>query len=280
MVCARPWKTCNCPWFSYDHLSDEGTRGLNPNDMRIPALAEQDVIEVIEEPPSPPVPAPTSPAVLTRRTSTRARQRSSRERDRSLERADEALAAHLQAQLNLESSQNHSHSHSHSDARRSDRRSDRDPAVQVYGVGNAGTGHHMNDSYTVRPLVVSTSTSHRVPPPPTSTRRNTLSNSIPSIFTPIRHLSHSFTNPNPAVPAPPPAVKPEVNNVHANANVNGKPVRSSTMAGLSRDGSKRGAGRVGTWLNHVTTDFEAVATAPRGVECDVWEVRGGVVGID
>lgn len=221
MVCAAPWKTCNCPWFSYEHLDDDNRL----NDMRIPQLAEQDVIEVIEEH----SPAASPP---TRRTSTRLRHR-----DRDLERADEALAAHLQAQLNLDGTR------SHSDARRSDR----DTGVQVYGVGNTGA-HHMNESYTVRPVAVSTSTTRITP-------RMT----IPSIFG--RHMSTAA--PRPAAAPPKPAK-----------------VRSSTMAGLSSDGSKRGANRVGTWLSHVQTDYEAIQTAPRGVEVDDWVVRGTCVGID
>lgn len=52
------------------------------------------------------------------------------------------------------------------------------------------------------------------------------------------------------------------------------------MAGLSRDGSKRGANRVGTWLNHVVVDDEAIRTAPRDVEVDDWRVDGSVRGID
>jgi hypothetical protein len=23
MFCAAPWKTCNCPWFNYQHIGDE-----------------------------------------------------------------------------------------------------------------------------------------------------------------------------------------------------------------------------------------------------------------
>ena len=116
MICAAPWKTCNCPWFNYNQLDEDDRL----NDMRIPYLPQHDVVEVVEIPEPAPLPA--------RRASTRTRHR-----DRDLERADEAIAAHLQAQLNLDPTP------THSEVRRND------PAVQVYGVGNSGS-HHMNDS--------------------------------------------------------------------------------------------------------------------------------------
>ena len=52
------------------------------------------------------------------------------------------------------------------------------------------------------------------------------------------------------------------------------------MAGLSRDGRKVGANRVGTGLNHVEIDEEATHTAARGVEVDDWRVEGSMIGID
>lgn len=215
MVCAAPWKTCNCPWFNYQNLDEDDRL----NDMRVPYMPERDVVEVIEMPPEPAPP----PA---RRVSTRARHRP----DRDLERADEALAAHLQASLRLNGTP------THSEVRRSD------PGVQVYGLGNSG-GHHMNDSYTVRPLA-------------TSAARTAVRMSTPrSLFG--RRLSVRES------PRHPPA-----------------PVTASTMAGLSRDGTKRGANRVGTWLNHVRIDHDAVHSAPRDVEVDDWRVEGSMVGID
>jgi hypothetical protein len=52
------------------------------------------------------------------------------------------------------------------------------------------------------------------------------------------------------------------------------------MAGLSLSGRKVGANRVGTWLNHVQLDAEAIATAPRYVDVDDWRVDGSMIGID
>lgn len=213
MVCAAPWKTCNCPWFNYQLDEDDRL-----HDMRVPYATRQDVVEVIELPHSP-LPA--------RRSSTRARHR-----DRDVERADEALAAHLQSQLRM------NHTPSTSTIRRSD------PGVAVYGVGNSG-GHHMNDSYTVRPLAQ--------PAARTAARQS----AVPRFFS--RRLS---TRETPRAPARPTTVA------------------ASTMAGLSRDGRKVGQNRVGTWLNHVAFDHDAVQTAPRGVEVDDWRADGSIVGID
>jgi hypothetical protein len=66
MVCAAPWKTCNCPWFNYQHIEDND----RINDMRVPYTTrrQEDVVEVIEMPdePSPPLlPAPVTAAVET-----------------------------------------------------------------------------------------------------------------------------------------------------------------------------------------------------------------------
>ncbi|KAL7779871.1 hypothetical protein CFE70_009889 [Pyrenophora teres f. teres 0-1] len=57
-------------------------------------------------------------------------------------------------------------------------------------------------------------------------------------------------------------------------------VTSSTMAGLSKDGRKVGANRVGTWLSHVQIDPEATTTAARDVEVDDWRCDGTMIGID
>lgn len=190
--------------------------------MRVPY---DDVVEVIEMPDE-----PTPP--LARRSSTRARRSGRDGRDRDLERADRDLAAHLQAQLNIAPTP------TASENRRAD------PTITVYGVGNS-MGHHMNDSYTVRPTPnTSARTTTRAPPPRNSffSRRSTREAPVP-------------TRPQPAAAA-------------------------SAMAGLSRDGSKRGQNRVGTWLSHVQVDEDAIATAPRGVEVDDWRCDGTMIGID
>jgi ariadne-1 len=217
MVCAAPWKTCNCPWFNYEHIEDTGhgpeARGNYPSQQ----YHDVEVIEVVEEPAPPPV----------RRSSTR-RHRS--ERDRNLDRADRALAAHLQQQLHLNPTPTESSLHRD------------DPAVQVYGLGNSG-GHHMNDSYAIRSL-------------PTSAARTAARQSTPraSWFSSRR-----------------PAREPSVRTSRATA---------SAMAGLSRDGKKVGANRVGTWLSHVRVDQDAINTAPRNVEVDDWRCDGTMIGID
>lgn len=219
MICAAPWKTCNCPWFNYNHLDD----GDRLNDMQIPRVYRApDVIEVeVDQPPSP----------LARRSSTRMRQR---ERDRSLERADEALAAHLQTQLLLNPTP------SASEGRRSA------PNVQVYGLGNSGS-HHMNESYTVRPLA-------------TAAARTAINRTSAARFfsrRPVRETTRTTRSAG--------------------------PVTASTMAGLSRDGTRRGANRVGTWLQHVELDYDAVDGRgdSRVVEIDDWGYDGrSMVGVD
>ncbi|KAF2115927.1 hypothetical protein BDV96DRAFT_492449 [Lophiotrema nucula] len=214
MVCAAPWKTCNCPWFNYS-LEDENRL----NDMRVPYRRGPDLVEVVE--------IVNDPAPPMRRVSTRTRHRI----DPELDRADEALAAHLQAQLRFERN-----TPTPSEARRGD------PGVQVYGLGNLGN-HHMNDSYTVRPLA-------------TSAARTAIRNSTPRFFS--RRVVREAARPSrPAAP-----------------------VTASTMAGLSKDGRKVGANRVGTWLNHIQVDADAIETAPRGVEVDDWRWEGSIVGID
>jgi ariadne-1 len=222
MVCAAPWKTCNCPWFNYQHIEDHDRL----NDMRVPYTTrrQEDVVEVIELPdePSPP---------LVRRSSTRARRSG---RDRDLERADHTLASHLQAQLNIAPTP------TASETRRAD------PVVQVYGLGNA-MGHHMNDSYTVRPVA---NTSARTAPP------------------------------RPSAPAPRGSFFSRRVVREAPAPTRPSTAAASAMAGLSRDGKKVGANRVGTWLTHVSVDNEAINTAPRGVEVDDWRCDGTMIGID
>ncbi|KAF2678428.1 hypothetical protein K458DRAFT_138794 [Lentithecium fluviatile CBS 122367] len=215
MVCAAPWKTCNCPWFNYQQLDDDDRL----NDMRVPyAAPRDDVVEVVEMPEPEPLPV--------RRSSTRIRHRP----DREIDRADEALAAHLQAQLRLESRPAESEVHRN------------DPQVRVYGLGNSD-GHHMNDSYTLRPLATSAArTAVRMSTPRTSFFSRRVVREVPRA---------------------------------AQRNVT-----ASTMAGLSRDGTKRGANRVGTWLTHVQLDNEAIHTAPRDVEVDDWRVDGSMIGID
>lgn len=224
MVCAAPWKTCNCPWFNYQNIED--TDGLNDrNGIPYTTRRHEDVVEVIELPdePSPP---------LARRSSTRNRHRSGRDRERDLDRADQELSAHLQAQLHS------SPTPTASETRRND------PAVQVYGVGNS-MGHHMNDSYTMRPVA---NTSARTTPRPSAPRASFFSRRVVQREAPV------------STRAPPAA--------------------ASAMAGLSRDGTKRGANRVGTWLSHVQVDEEAISTAPRNVEVDDWRCDGTMIGID
>jgi ariadne-1 len=218
MVCAAPWKTCNCPWFNYQHIEDNDRLA----DMRVPytARGQQDVVEVIELPNE-----PTPPPV--RRSSTRAR-RSGRDRDH--DRADEHVASRLQNQLHINPTVSDLHR--------------RDPAVQVYGLGNA-TGHHMNDSYAMRPAA-------------------NIARTIPRSSAPRA----SFFSRRPEKQAVAPvATRPST-------------AAASAMAGLSRDGTKRGQNRVGTWLSHVAVDEEAINTAPRGVEVDEWRCDGTMIGID
>lgn len=110
----------------------------------------------------------------------------------------------------------------------------------------------MNDSYQVRPPVI-TSAAHRpVQSPPRS-----------SYFTSRRVAREA--------PAPVPVAR------HVPAPIE---VPSSAMAGLSLDGTKRGANRVGTWLSHVKIDPEATNTQAEGVEVDDWRCDGTMIGID
>jgi ariadne-1 len=192
--------------------------------MRVPYTTSRhpdvQVIEVTQESP------------MVRRSSTRTRHRSGR--DREHERTDSALAARLQSQLHLDPI-----------TPTTSERFRTEPAIQVYGVGNSG-GHHMNDSYMVRPVI--TSAAHvpvRVPAP-----RQSYS------------ASRRVVREAPASVHAPPAAA------------------ASAMAGLSSDGTKRGANRVGTWLNHVQIDPEAINTQERGVEVDEWRCDGTMIGID
>lgn len=117
-----------------------------------------------------------------------------------------------------------------------------DPVVQVYGLGNSG-GHHMNESYAVRAL-------------PTSAARTAARASAPRTSFFSRRVA----------PAPTRAPLPMAT--------------ASAMAGLSKDGKKVGANRVGTWLNHILVDTEAINTQARDVEVDDWRCDGTMIGID
>jgi ariadne-1 len=222
MVCAAPWKTCNCPWFNYQHIPDDDRL----NDMRVPYTQQRypdiEVIEIAEEP-SPP---------LARRSSTRTRNRSERE----LDRADQRLSSHLRDSLHISATPTISQVS----------RAREDPIVQVYGLANSGA-HHMNDSYAIRSM-------------PTSAARTAARQATPrgSFFTSTRRAPAPV-----ATRSAPPQV-----------------VTSSTMAGLSKDGRKVGANRVGTWLSHVQVDPEAINTAARDVEVDDWRCDGTMIGID
>lgn len=224
MACALPWKTCNCPWFDYSHIPDDGRPDQVPYSRHDNGV---EVIELTEEPSAP----------LARRSSTRTRHRG--ERDRPKDRADSALAAHLQSQRHLYPPNIAASSLNRGDVAN----------VEVYGLGNSG-GHHMNTSYQVRPVIASAA--HRrlqVPPPrPSQTSNRRVAREPPSPVPIARHV---------------PAEAP-----------------SSQMAGLSLDGTKRGANRVGTWLSHVKVDPEATNTQAEGVEVDDWRCDGTMIGID
>lgn len=229
MVCALPWKTCNCPWFDYQHIPDDDRL----DETRVPYSNRHPDVEVIEitEEPSPP---------LVRRSSTRtSRTRHRSERDRPRDRPDGALAAHLHSQRHL-----HTPNIAASSLNRGDLVN-----VETYGLGNSG-GHHMNDSYQVRPVITSAAhTPLRVPAP------------RQSYFT-SRRVVHE-----------PPAAAPASRRATIDAP-------SSAMAGLSLDGTKRGANRVGTWLSHVQIDPEATNTQAKDVEVDDWRCDGTMIGID
>lgn len=191
--------------------------------MRVPYAPQDNIVEVTEE-------LPHSAPPPVRRSSTRIRHHG----DRDLHYVNEVLSAHLHSQLRMDSTPAPSEFHRN------------DPAAQVYGVGNSAS-HHMNDSYTLRPLATSAAR--------TAVRASA---STPRFFS--RRISVRET-PQSVRHAPPPAA-------------------ASAMAGLSKDGSKRGANRVGTWLSHIQVDNEAIATAPRGVEVDSWDWEGSIIGID
>jgi ariadne-1 len=218
-MCAAPWKTCNCPWFTYPHLDEDDRL----TEMRVPYIPDpENGIHVTDEPVSAPPPV--------RRSSTRVRPRN----DRGLGHSNEGLSARLQAQMRLDPTPTSS---------------ERDRAgatVHVYGLGNSGS-HHMNESYTVRPLA-------------TSAARTAVRRSDPLRLFSRRTVRESLR--------PPP--RPT------------GPAKASTMAGLSRDGNRRGMGRVGTWLQHVERDDDAIeGRTPREVEVDDWRSCGGsLIGVD
>lgn len=227
MVCALPWKTCNCPWFDYSHIPDDdrldGPYSRHNNGV--------EVIEITEEP---------SPA-LARRSSTRTtRTRHRSERDRPQERADGALASHLRSQRHLYPPNIAASSLNRGDIAN----------VEVYGLGNSG-GHHMNDSYQVRPPITASAAHRRLEVPAPRPTHSTSRRVVRETQGPTPIARH--------VPAEAP---------------------SSAMAGLSLDGTKRGANRVGTWLSHVKVDPEATNTQAEGVEVDDWRCDGTMIGID
>lgn len=78
MVCAAPWKTCNCPWFNY--VLDKNDR---LDDMRVPYVPREDVVED-REIPLDPAPAPI------RRLSTQARHQD-RERAKTRSYSPESI---------------------------------------------------------------------------------------------------------------------------------------------------------------------------------------------
>lgn len=272
MVCAQPWKTCNCPWFNYQHLSDDDRL----NDMRVPYAPGQnpihsnqnqnqshrdtrDIIEVTEftspVPPPPQVQQAPAPAPI-RRSSTRLRRSGrerERERDRDLDRADEVLAQHLQTQLRVSGA-----TPTPSEVRRDD-------PVAMYSLGNSGD-HHMNDSYTLRPNPMP-NTSVRTAARPTPAARGFFNRRLSVRETPR------------AVPVAVGGGKGQGGRAR-NVSAPAPTVAASAMAGLSKDGRKVGQNRVGTWLTHVMVDHEATHSAPRGVEVDDWRWEGSVAGID
>jgi ariadne-1 len=106
----------------------------------------------------------------------------------------------------------------------------------------------MNDSYAMRPAA-------------------NIARTIPRASVPRA----SFFSRRPEKQAAAPVARPVARPTTATA---------SAMAGLSRDGTKRGQNRVGTWLSHVAVDEEAINTAPRGIEVDEWRCDGTMIGID
>lgn len=213
------------------------------NDMRVPyAQPRYPDVEVIEiAEPAPPV---------ARRSSIRT-PRDRTERDRDYERGERVLSGHLRNSLHLNPTP------TVSSARRTE------PVAQVYGVGNA-SAHHMNDSYAIRSMPTSaarTAARQSVPAARQSVPAARQSTSRGSFFTSSRRV---------AAPAPSRSAPPQAPPV----------VTSSTMAGLSRDGRKVGANRVGTWLSHVLIDPEATNTAANDVEVDDWRCDGTMIGID
>jgi len=206
MICGRPWKTCDCPWFNappecppFDRL----------NHMVLPVPVGHPYYPHHHHHPPPPPPPPDQMAHIFDR--------------RAQERADEEVAMRLQ-RSELNGVQTH-----------------REIDLQLYGLGNAAT-HHMNENFRMRshqhlpmpppppPPPAMPQPSHGEdftiwpPRPPRRARRP-----VPSSATHLPHIPHA---PNP----------PTSNSGLADA---------STMAGLSLDGSRTGANRVGGWLQHV-----------------------------
>lgn len=111
--------------------------------------------------------------------------------------------------------------------------------MQVFSLGNAGS-HHLNESYTVRyPTAGGAHTAASNPPPvlPRVNRRRT-----------VRERVQVEEEPE---PAPEPA-----------------PVNAAVMAGLAKDGSRRGAARVGPWLQHVELDPAELEVRRTAVEAE------------
>ncbi|CAA9966585.1 hypothetical protein PTMSG1_09944 [Pyrenophora teres f. maculata] len=246
MVCAAPWKTCSCPWFNYEHIPDDDRL----NDMRVPQPRYPDieVVEIAEEPP------------LARRPSTRARERV--ERDREFDRGERVMSAHLRDSLHVRNP-----TPAISESRRTE------PDIRLYALGNAGA-HHMNESYAIRSMPTSAArTAARISTPRTSTPRTSTPRASFFSSSSSRRVAAPVAAPVPMRSAPVAAPVPM-------RSAPSPVVTSSTMAGLSKDGRKIGANRVGTWLSHVQIDPEATTTAARDVEVDDWRCDGTMIGID
>lgn len=111
--------------------------------------------------------------------------------------------------------------------------------MQVFSLGNAGS-HHLNESYTVRyPTAGGAHTAASNPPPvlPRVNRR--------------RIVRERVQVEEETEPAPEPA-----------------PVNAAVMAGLAKDGSRRGAARVGPWLQHVELDPAELEARRTAVEAE------------
>lgn len=200
MLCAKKWKTCDCPWFEVPPL-DPGDRLMNMN-IAQPIQTFFGMLQGRRDMGAPPPPVamnralpagdvPFPPPPVTNRL-----QRNTSRRQH--EEDGDRLARRFQNELRLD--------RGHRD----------DDTIEVEVYGNAG-GHHMNESYTVRPFHA------RSAPPPA--RRSWLFGSRPSRRSQVITRDSRASTPT-----------------------------SSLMAGLSRDGTRRGAARVGTWLQYVEND--------------------------